>query len=98
MLAIVWQPKKEDEYRKYWEIYHQLLGYALMGLIITDIFLGVVSKKSQTAKWEWLYVTIFTILALTAITLEIFSWIKSMSIKRTAQLSSIEFPSPELFD
>ncbi|PON91274.1 hypothetical protein TorRG33x02_128370 [Trema orientale] len=71
-------PKKEEERcRKSWEIYHHLLGYVLIALIIADIFEGI-NHQHQATKWKWTYVGILVVLALTALSLEIFRWWPSL--------------------
>ncbi|PON52130.1 Cytochrome b561 and DOMON domain-containing protein [Parasponia andersonii] len=94
MLAILWQPKKEEERcRKSWEIYHHLLGYVLIALIIADTFEGT-NHQHQATKWKWTYVGILVVLALTALSLEIFRWVKSKKIHRTVELNSEMYTSP----
>ncbi|KAJ7963771.1 Cytochrome b561 and DOMON domain-containing protein [Quillaja saponaria] len=41
MLALQLIPKETEDYRKYWNIYHHLLGYALLTVIIINIFKGI---------------------------------------------------------
>ncbi|KAJ9136380.1 hypothetical protein P3X46_033465 [Hevea brasiliensis] len=75
MLAICLQPKREDDHRRCWEIYHQVLGYALLAMIIANIFQGI-HNQAHAEKWKWLYVGVLVILAFIAISLEIFRWVK----------------------
>ncbi|KAK9268066.1 hypothetical protein L1049_010505 [Liquidambar formosana] len=73
MFAICLQPKKKC--RKCWEIYHHILGYALLALIIANIFQGV-KNQSSAAKWKWFYVGELGVLATIAVVLELFRCIK----------------------
>ncbi|EEF43825.1 conserved hypothetical protein [Ricinus communis] len=75
MLALCLQPKKDDDYRRYWEIYHQILGYALIAIIIANIFQGV-HNQAHPEKWKWIYVGILVILGGVSLALEIFRWVK----------------------
>ncbi|KAK6265004.1 Cytochrome b561/ferric reductase transmembrane - like 9 [Theobroma cacao] len=85
MSALWLQPKAEDECRKCWEIYHHLLGYALIVLSIANIFQGISNVKSHAAeKWRWVYVGMLIVLASTAVALEIYRWIKSKSPQQMA--------------
>ncbi|XP_062088300.1 cytochrome b561 and DOMON domain-containing protein At5g47530-like [Humulus lupulus] len=96
MVAIFWQPKREEEYdhccRKSWEIYHRLMGYVLIGLIIADIFIGIINQN-QSTKWKWSYVAILVILALTSVSLEIYRWVKSKIIQQAVELNSEMYTS-----
>ncbi|KAL4332116.1 hypothetical protein GQ457_07G028210 [Hibiscus cannabinus] len=78
MLALWLQPKKENECRKLWEIYHIVLGYAVIVLSIANIFEGIGNIRSHAAEvWRWVYVGMLIVLALAAVALEICRWIKS---------------------
>ncbi|XVF26079.1 hypothetical protein REPUB_Repub13aG0269200 [Reevesia pubescens] len=85
MLALWLQPKKEDDRRKCWEVYHHLLGYALIVLSIANIFEGISNVQSHAAeKWRWVYVGLLIVLASTAAALEIYRWIKSKNQQQMA--------------
>lgn len=74
MLAVFLQPRINDEWRKCWVIYHQLLGFALIGLSVANIFQGV-THQTHVERWKWTYVGLLVILALVALPLEAFRWI-----------------------
>ncbi|OMO64777.1 Cytochrome b561, eukaryote [Corchorus olitorius] len=85
MLALWLQPKNEEEWRKCWEIYHHLLGYTIIVLSIANIFQGISNIQSHSAaKWRWIYVAMLIILALIALALEIYRWIKSKNQQQMA--------------
>lgn len=86
MLAIFWQPKKEDEFRKWWQIYHRFLGCAVISLIIANIFVGI-NKQSQAEKLKLVYAVILGGLALIALALEIFRCF-SRILHRSMELNS----------
>ncbi|XP_058092298.1 cytochrome b561 and DOMON domain-containing protein At5g35735-like [Magnolia sinica] len=73
MLAIWLRPKRNDDYRKYWHIYHHFLGYSLFSLIAVNIFQGI-SILSPAEKWKWAYVGILSCLGFIALVLEIITW------------------------
>lgn len=75
MFALCLQPKREDECHRCWEIYHQLLGYALIAMIIANIFQGI-DSQSHSEKWKWAYMGILGVLGFIAVVLEIFRWVK----------------------
>ncbi|KAL5773259.1 hypothetical protein ACOSQ2_013183 [Xanthoceras sorbifolium] len=80
MLAIFLQPRIGNECRKCWEIYHQIMGYALIGLSIANIFQGII-HQSHAEKWKWVYVGVLAILAFVALALEAFRWIIKYKIQ-----------------
>ncbi|KAJ4703960.1 Cytochrome b561 and DOMON domain-containing protein [Melia azedarach] len=75
------QPKREDECRKCWEIFHQCLGYTVIALIVANIFQGII-HQSHAEKWKWIYVGILAVLGFVAATLEIFRWIFKSRIQQ----------------
>ncbi|KAJ8761190.1 hypothetical protein K2173_001246 [Erythroxylum novogranatense] len=78
MLGLCLQPKREDEFRRVWEICHHVLGYALIAMIITNIFIGV-GQQGHAEKWKWAYVGFLVLLFFTALALEIFRRVKHKS-------------------
>ncbi|KAK3188436.1 hypothetical protein Dsin_027997 [Dipteronia sinensis] len=81
MLAVFVHPRIGDEFRKCWEIYHQIMGYALIALIIANIFQGA-THQNHAEKWKWVYVGVLAILALIALALEVFRWIIKYRIQQ----------------
>lgn len=75
MLAICLQPKREEDHRRWWKIYHQVLGYALIAMIIANIFQGI-QNEAHSEKWKWVYVGVLVALGFVGISLEIFRWVK----------------------
>lgn len=75
MLALRLMPKESDEYRKYWNIYHHFLGYALLGLISVNIFVGIKILDLNHA-WKWAYTGILGALGAVALAFEVFTWVK----------------------
>ncbi|KAL2244956.1 cytochrome b561 and DOMON domain-containing protein At5g35735-like isoform X2 [Sesamum indicum] len=68
------QAGEEQGCRKYWVIYHHVAGYALIVLIIANIFQGI-NNQSAAKRWEWVYGTLLGVLGLTALFLELFRFI-----------------------
>ncbi|KAK7387736.1 hypothetical protein VNO78_22526 [Psophocarpus tetragonolobus] len=66
MLATFMRLHKEVGYCKCWNICHHLLGYAIIGLVITNIFAGF---HNETLKW--IYVGVLVVLTVVVIPLEI---------------------------
>lgn len=78
MLAMWLQAKKEDECGKWWEICYNALGYVVIVLSIANIFEGIGNIRSHAAEnWRWVYAAVLVVLALIAVALEIYRWIKS---------------------
>jgi hypothetical protein len=78
MLALHLKPRKTDEYRKYWNMYHHFLGYALLAVISVNIFHGIDILRADHS-WKWAYVGILGVFAVIAIALEIFTWAKFLT-------------------
>ncbi|XP_030970683.1 cytochrome b561 and DOMON domain-containing protein At5g35735-like [Quercus lobata] len=93
MLAIFWQPKKEDEFRKWWQIYHRFLGCAVISLIIANIFVGI-NNQSQAEKLKLVYAVILGGLALIALALEIFRCFTYKILHRSMELNSNMYTCP----
>ncbi|KAH7544415.1 hypothetical protein JRO89_XS15G0163800 [Xanthoceras sorbifolium] len=53
MLALRLMPRSKDEYRKFWDLYHHSLGYALLAAIAIDIFLGIGILKPADRSWRF---------------------------------------------
>ncbi|OWM81290.1 cytochrome b561 and DOMON domain-containing protein At3g25290-like [Punica granatum] len=79
MLALRLKPSVNDEYRKYWNMYHHLLGYALLAVIILNMFHGIAILKPDNAVWNWVYIGILVLLSGVALILEIHTWIKFLN-------------------
>lgn len=70
------QPNEGHECRKYWVIYHHIIGYALIVIIIANIFEGMNNQNPAALnKLRWFYGVTVGVLALTALALEVKRWI-----------------------
>ncbi|CAN1339896.1 Cytochrome b561 and DOMON domain-containing protein At2g04850 [Linum perenne] len=78
--ALFFKPGKGDEYRKYWNLYHNFLGYDLYSVIIINMFKGIAILKPNYI-WKWAYIGILACLVLVALAMEIWSWIKFFNIR-----------------
>ncbi|KAI4307978.1 hypothetical protein L6164_031100 [Bauhinia variegata] len=74
MLALCLRPNVRDTYRKYWNMYHHLVGYTLLTLIFINIFKGISILKGDD--WKWAYVGILGVLGAIALGFEFFCWVK----------------------
>lgn len=86
MLAFRLKPKKTDDYRKYWNMYHHFLGYGLLATIFLNIFKGINILQGGEG-WKWSYIGILSLLGAIAFGLEIYTWIKFFRSK-SKQLNS----------
>lgn len=75
MLALRLRPKAHDDYRKYWDMYHHFLGYALLAAIAINMFRGIAILKPDYT-WKWAYIGILAVLGAVTLALEIFTWTK----------------------
>lgn len=79
--TILLQARREDEWRRCWEIYHHVLGYAVIGLSAAEIFQGIM-HQSHAGKWRLAYVGILAVLVFVAFALEIVRWIIKSRIQQ----------------
>ncbi|KAJ4725137.1 Cytochrome b561 and DOMON domain-containing protein [Melia azedarach] len=81
MLALRLRPDKNDEYRKFWDMYHHFLGYALLAVISVNIFNGIdILKSDQT--WRSAYIGLLGIFAIITLAFEAYSWFKFLADKQ----------------
>ncbi|THU62450.1 hypothetical protein C4D60_Mb01t05270 [Musa balbisiana] len=77
IMALWLKPKKKNEGskiitdrpRKYWSIYHHLVGYTLITLSIVNIFKGFAILRPPPV-WKWIYVGLLAALSCVAFGLE----------------------------
>ncbi|XP_057765612.1 cytochrome b561 and DOMON domain-containing protein At5g35735-like [Salvia miltiorrhiza] len=77
MMALRLKPKRTDEYRIYWNMYHHFLGYSLIGLAAVNIFQGIkIIESGPHHHWRWSYVGALGLLGTLALALELYTWLK----------------------
>ncbi|KAJ4842766.1 hypothetical protein Tsubulata_013391 [Turnera subulata] len=89
MLALCFQHKRGAAYCRCWEIYHKVVGSALIAMIIANVFEGISNRghAAQSQEWKWAYLGILVVLAFVAIVLEILRCVKV----KTQQRIGLEF-------
>ncbi|KAL5990117.1 hypothetical protein ACLOJK_011014 [Asimina triloba] len=78
ILALWLRPKRNDDYRKYWHIYHHFLGYSLFAVIAVNIFQGI-HILNPAPKWHLAYVGILACLGFIAFVLETTTWVSFLA-------------------
>ncbi|XP_050369026.1 cytochrome b561 and DOMON domain-containing protein At5g35735-like [Argentina anserina] len=91
MIALRLRPLPTDDYRKYWDMYHHFLGYALLALIIVNIFHGIAILKPNRT-WHWAYIGILAVLASVALGLEVYTW-SYAAVKLTPEVTQGSMPT-----
>lgn len=82
------QPKKESgARRRCWEIYHHVMGYVIMALIIGVIFEGINAQR-HPKKWRWGYVGILSGLAIVGAALEVHRCYRLKLFKQAMKLNA----------
>ncbi|KAJ8754945.1 hypothetical protein K2173_015457 [Erythroxylum novogranatense] len=76
MLALRLRPKENNEFIKYWNMYHHSLGYALLVLMSINIFHGIGILTTDNGVWKWIYTGILSAFGIIVAAFEICSWIK----------------------
>nr|CAD1839136.1 unnamed protein product [Ananas comosus var. bracteatus] len=74
LFALLLRPNKDHKYRFYWNIYHHVVGYAVIILGIINIFKGL-KILDPAQKWTTAYIVAICILGAIAFILEIVTWI-----------------------
>ncbi|KAJ8644088.1 hypothetical protein MRB53_005836 [Persea americana] len=74
IFALYLRPKKDHNYRIYWNIYHHSVGYTVIVMSITNVFKGldILNPKDQ---WRIAYVVVIIVLGAIALALEFVTWI-----------------------
>ncbi|CDP04492.1 unnamed protein product [Coffea canephora] len=80
--ALLIRPKKDHKWRSYWNCYHYLVGYGILGISIANISKGL-DILSPKKKWKRAYIGILVTLASLALLLEVIIWFLKRS-KRSA--------------
>ncbi|RYR31261.1 hypothetical protein Ahy_B01g056059 [Arachis hypogaea] len=90
------KPNKEAGYCKCWNICHHVLGYAIIGIVVADIFEGLNNNQSHAENLKWGYVGVLGVLALIVVPMEIFRC-KSMIMHLSLHFTRSKFTnSPEI--
>ncbi|XP_041992554.1 cytochrome b561 and DOMON domain-containing protein At5g47530-like isoform X2 [Salvia splendens] len=77
MTALRLKPKRADEYRTYWNMYHHFLGYSLIVVAAVNIFQGIsIIESGAHHHWRWSYVGALGLMGAVATSLELYSWLK----------------------
>ncbi|XP_052182713.1 cytochrome b561 and DOMON domain-containing protein At5g47530 [Diospyros lotus] len=94
--ALLVRPKREHNYRLFWNVYHRSIGYAVIILSVINIFKGF-HILNPVEKWERAYVGIVVALGLIAAFLEVYTWIVVMKRKNLAGGEKIP-PAPGMIN
>ncbi|KAJ0018864.1 hypothetical protein Pint_09840 [Pistacia integerrima] len=81
LTTVLLQARREDECRRCWEIYHHVMGYAVICLSIANIFQGIM-HQTHAERWKLVYVGILAVLACVVFALEIIRWIIKSRIQQ----------------
>ena len=78
IIAVCVRPNQEEHGSKtYWVISHHILGYALIILIISNVYEGIGHQNFAAAKnWKWIYGAILGALVFTFLALELVRRVK----------------------
>nr|XP_027086357.1 cytochrome b561 and DOMON domain-containing protein At5g47530-like isoform X2 [Coffea arabica] len=78
IIAVCVRPNQEEHGSKtYWVISHHILGYALIILIISNVYEGIGHQNFAAAKnWKWIYGAILGALVFTFLVLELVRRVK----------------------
>ncbi|KAG8372648.1 hypothetical protein BUALT_Bualt12G0088500 [Buddleja alternifolia] len=71
--AILLRPKPDHKYRKYWNVYHQAMGYSVLILSIVNILDGL-DILDPGKKWKRAYIGVLIFLGSIVVVLEALTW------------------------
>ncbi|KAH7862620.1 hypothetical protein Vadar_007290 [Vaccinium darrowii] len=74
VFALFLRPKKDHKYRFYWNIYHHIIGYAILVLGILNVFKGLDILLPEK-KWRSAYIIVISVLGGIALLLEAITWV-----------------------
>ncbi|GFZ04175.1 auxin-responsive family protein [Actinidia rufa] len=83
VLSLRLRPKKDHQYRLYWNIYHRSVGYTVIILSILNVFKGF-DILNPDDKWKKAYVGIIAALGIIAACLEVYTWILVVRRKKSS--------------
>ncbi|XP_051128842.1 cytochrome b561 and DOMON domain-containing protein At5g35735-like isoform X2 [Andrographis paniculata] len=76
VLAVCLQLDEEHGLNRCWVIYHYVAGYALIVVIVANIFEGIHSiQMTSGSKWQWIYGCVLGVLGLSTLALEVLKWL-----------------------
>ena len=82
MFAFFLRPGKDMKIRKYWNVYHHLLGYTIIGLSIINIFKGIDIYEGSSI-WSYGYIGSLCVLIAASLLLEIAMWVRRRRHQRS---------------
>ncbi|XP_059636771.1 cytochrome b561 and DOMON domain-containing protein At4g17280-like [Cornus florida] len=76
VFALCLRPKPDHKYRSYWNMYHHIVGYGVLGLSVANIFIGF-SILHPGQIWKISYYVTLALIIVSALLLELFSQVKT---------------------
>ncbi|KAE8715145.1 Cytochrome b561 and DOMON domain-containing protein [Hibiscus syriacus] len=89
VFALLLRPKPDHKYRLYWNIYHHLVGYAVIILSVINVFEGFDILKPDE-KWKNAYIGVIVALAFIAVVLEAYTWFVVVKRKRSENAGKLQ--------
>lgn len=91
MMALRLKPKRTDEYRTYWNMYHHFLGYSLIAVAAVNIFLGInIIESGPHHHWRWSYIGVLGLLGSVALALEFYTWFKFLKLSQCCATAPLQ--------
>lgn len=91
MLALWLRPKPDAKYRKHWNVYHHMIGYITIILIIVNIFEGL-DVLQPGEKWTNAYIVVLTVLGGTSFVMEIVIWTLWLRRRAKKDAGTLQYP------
>lgn len=81
MFALFLRPKPEHKYRRYWNIYHHSVGYAIISTSVFNILKGLGLLDPQIEWWR-AYIVIAVSMGVVSAVLEAITWLRRKKKKK----------------
>jgi uncharacterized membrane protein len=75
MFALLLRPQKDKKIRKYWNAYHHVFGYVIIGMGVLNVIKGI-NISAPGDFWRYGYIASLCLLVITALILEFVAWLR----------------------
>lgn len=89
VLAVVLRPHKDNKWRKYWNVYHHLIGYTTILLIVVNVITGI-DILDPGNRYRIAYFAYIAFLVAVSAVLEVWMWIRWFQ-KRKRKSANAQF-------
>ncbi|KAK4743954.1 hypothetical protein SAY87_010266 [Trapa incisa] len=85
VFALLMRPNKDHKNRKYWNVYHHMVGYSVIILSCINIFKGFDALNNPHKKWKRAYMGVLISLGVNFLWLEAYTWFIVLKRQESSQ-------------